>query len=136
MKQGRGFGTISSPAWRTIRDSGKEPRSSLKKTSASLGKSSSSSRKKVTVQNLSAKGSPLFVNPCASQLYDFLLMTLIMEFFQSLKIFVHTHRPDLQSTKMTMPSNLPCLGKLLLNGLSNKRRSTSSYLFCRTSGGP
>jgi hypothetical protein len=68
-------------------DSGKEPRSSLKKTSASLGKSFSSSGKKVPIQNLSAKGSSLFVNPCASHLYDFLLMTLIMEFFQSLKIF-------------------------------------------------
>jgi hypothetical protein len=63
------------------RDSGKEPRSSLKKTSASLGKSSSSWGKKVTIKNLSKKGSSLFVNPCASQLYDFLLMTLIMEFF-------------------------------------------------------
>jgi hypothetical protein len=63
-------------------DSGKEPRSSLKKTSASLGKSSSSSRKKVTIQNLSKQGSSLFVNSCASQLYNFLLMTLIMEHFR------------------------------------------------------
>jgi hypothetical protein len=62
-------------------DSGKEPCSSLKKTSASLGKSFSSSGKKVTIKNLSKKGSSLFINPCASQLYDFLLMTLIMEFF-------------------------------------------------------
>jgi hypothetical protein len=111
------------------RDSGKEPRSSLKKTSSSLGKSSSSSGKKVTIQNLSTKGSSFFGNPHASHLYDFLLMTLIMEFFQSLKIFfAHTRRPDLRSTKMTMPSNPPCLGKLLLNGLLSKRRSTSSYL--------
>jgi hypothetical protein len=64
------------------RDSGKEPRSSLKKTSASLGKSSASSGKKVTIQNLSEKGSSLFVNSWASQLYDFLLVTLIMEFFR------------------------------------------------------
>jgi hypothetical protein len=62
------------------RDSGKEPRSSLKKTSASLGKSSASSGKKVTIRNLSEKGSSLLVNPCSSQLYDFLLMTLIMDF--------------------------------------------------------
>jgi hypothetical protein len=112
-----------------VRGSGKEPRSSLKKTSASLGKSSSSSGKKVTVQNLSKQGSSLFANSWASQLYDSLLMTLLMEFFQSLKIFfVHTRRPDLRSTKRIMLLNLPCLGKLLLNGLWNKRRSTSSYL--------
>jgi hypothetical protein len=43
-----------------IRGSGKEPHSSLKKTFASLGKSSASSGKKVTIQNLSAKGSSLF----------------------------------------------------------------------------
>jgi hypothetical protein len=61
-----------------VRSSGKEPRSSLKKTSASLGKSSASSGKKVTTQNLSAKGSSLFVDSSTSQLYDFLLMTLIM----------------------------------------------------------
>jgi septal ring factor EnvC (AmiA/AmiB activator) len=69
-----------------------------------------SSGKKVTIQNLSAKGSSLLINPCASQLYDFLLMTLIMEFFQSLNIFfVHTRRPDLRSTKKIMPSNPPWL---------------------------
>jgi hypothetical protein len=49
-----------------VRDSGKEPRFSQKKTSASLGKSSSSSGKRVTMQNLSKKGSSLFVNPLAS----------------------------------------------------------------------
>jgi hypothetical protein len=65
-----------------VRDFGKEPRSSLKKTSASLGKSSSGSGKKVTVQNLSRQGSSLFVNSFASQLYDFLLMTLIMKLFR------------------------------------------------------
>jgi hypothetical protein len=110
-------------------DSGKEPRPSLKKTSASLGKSSASSGKKVTIQNLSEKGSSLFVNSWASQLYDFLVMTLIMDFFQSLKIFfVHTHRLDLRSTKKIMLLNPPCLERLLLNGLSNKRRSTNIYL--------
>jgi hypothetical protein len=81
------------------------------------------------VQNLSKKGSYLFINSWASQLYDFLLMALIMEFFQSLKIFfVHTRRPNLRSTKKIMPPNPPCLEKLLLNGLSNKIRSTNSYL--------
>jgi hypothetical protein len=110
------------------RDSGKEPRSSLKKTSASLGKSSASSGKKVTIQNLSEKGSSLFINPSASQLYDLLLMTLIMELFQNLKIFVHTRRPDSRSTKKIMLLNPPCLERLLLSGLLNKRRSTNSYL--------
>jgi hypothetical protein len=100
----------------------------LNKTSASLGKSSASSGKKVTIQNLSEKGSSLFVNPSASELYDFLPMTLIMEFFQNLKIFVHNRRPDLRSTKKIMLLNPPCLEKLLLNDLLNKRRSTSSYL--------
>jgi hypothetical protein len=79
-----------------VRGSGKEPHSSLKKTSASLGKSSSSSGKKVTIENLSKQGSSLFAISWASQLYDSLLMTLLMEFFQSLKIFfVHTRLPDL-----------------------------------------
>jgi hypothetical protein len=53
------------------RDSGKGPHSAQKKTSASLGKSSSNSGKKVTLQNLSKQASFLFVNSCASQLYDF-----------------------------------------------------------------
>jgi hypothetical protein len=65
-----------------VHDSRKDPRSSLKKTSASLGKSSSGSGKKVTLQNLSRQGSTLFINSCASQLYDFLLMILIMELFR------------------------------------------------------
>jgi hypothetical protein len=43
-----------------IRDSGKEPHSSLKKTCASLGKSSSGSGKKVAAQNLSKQSSSLF----------------------------------------------------------------------------
>jgi hypothetical protein len=51
-----------------VGDSGKEPRSSLRKTSAPLGKSSSSSGKKVTVQNLSKQGSSLFANSWASRL--------------------------------------------------------------------
>jgi hypothetical protein len=43
----------------TIRDSGKEPRTSSKKTFISLDKPSASSGKKVTMQNLSKKGSLL-----------------------------------------------------------------------------
>jgi hypothetical protein len=65
-----------------VHDSGKEPRSSLKKASASLGKSSSGSGKKITLQNLSRQGSTIFVNSCASQLYDFLLMIVTMELFR------------------------------------------------------
>jgi hypothetical protein len=65
-----------------VRDSGKEPRTSLQKTPASLGKSSSGSGKKVTLQNLSRQGSTIFVNSCTSQLYEFLLMILIMELFR------------------------------------------------------
>jgi hypothetical protein len=65
-----------------FRDSGKEPRSSSKKTSVSLGKASASLGKKVTMQNLSKKGSSLFINPFASKFYDFLLMTFIMRFFR------------------------------------------------------
>jgi hypothetical protein len=97
------------------RDSGKEPRSSLKKTSASLGKSSSSSGKKVAIQNFSS---------LRFSAHDFNHGT-----FQSLKIFfVRTLRPNLRSIKKIMLLNLPCLGKLLLNGLSSKRRSTGNYL--------
>jgi hypothetical protein len=62
----------------TVRDSGKESRSSSKKTSASLSKASASLGKKVTIQNLSKKGSSLFVNPSSSKFYDFLLVTLII----------------------------------------------------------
>jgi hypothetical protein len=57
------------------RDSGKEPRSSLKKSSSSSGK-------RVTIQNLRKQGSSLFANSWASQLYESLLMTLLMEFFR------------------------------------------------------
>jgi hypothetical protein len=41
----------------TVRDSGKEPCTSSKKSSVSLDKPSASSGKKVTIQNLSKKGS-------------------------------------------------------------------------------
>jgi hypothetical protein len=53
------------------RDSGKGPHSTQRKTSASFGKSSLNSGKKVTLQNLSKQDSFLFVDSCASQLYDF-----------------------------------------------------------------
>jgi hypothetical protein len=110
-------------------DSVKKPRSSSKKTSTSLGKSFASLGKKVTIQNLSEKGSSLFVNPSASQFYDFLLMSLIMDFFQNLKIcFVHTHRPELRSTNKIMLLNPPCLERLLLSGLLNKKKSINNYL--------
>jgi hypothetical protein len=110
-----------------VRDLGKEPRSSPKKTSASLGKSSASSRKNVTMQNLSKKGS--YLNPSASQFYDFLLMTFIMEFFQNLKIFfVHTRRSKLRSINRIMLLNPPCLERFLLSGLLNKKKSINSYL--------
>jgi hypothetical protein len=57
------------------RESGKGPHSALRRTSASQGKTSSSSRKKVTMQNLSKHGSFLFVNFCIFQICEFLLKT-------------------------------------------------------------
>jgi hypothetical protein len=47
------------------RESGKGPHSALRRTSVSQGKTSSSSGKKVTMQNLSKQGSFLFVNFCS-----------------------------------------------------------------------
>jgi hypothetical protein len=64
------------------RESRKGPHSTQRKTSASLGKTSSSSGKKVTMQNLSKQGSFLFVNFCTFQIYEFLLKILVMEFFR------------------------------------------------------
>jgi hypothetical protein len=52
------------------RESGKGPHSAQRKTSASLGKTSSSSGKKVTMQNLSKQGSFLFVNFCTFQICE------------------------------------------------------------------
>jgi hypothetical protein len=54
-----------------VRDSGKGSHSALRKTSTLLGKSSSNLGKKITLQNLSKQGLFLFVNSCASRLYDF-----------------------------------------------------------------
>jgi hypothetical protein len=63
-------------------DFGKGPHSALRKTSASQDKTSSSSVKKVTMQNLSKKGSFLFINFCTFQICEFLLRTLVMKFFR------------------------------------------------------
>jgi hypothetical protein len=54
-----------------VRDSGKEPRSSPQKTSASLGKPTLGSGKKVTLQNLSRQGLIIFANFFTFQLYEF-----------------------------------------------------------------
>jgi hypothetical protein len=70
-----GSGQSLHPLGQAVHDSRKEPRSSSKKTFASSGKTSASSGKKVTIQNLSKKGSSLFVSPSASQFYNFLLTT-------------------------------------------------------------
>jgi hypothetical protein len=64
------------------RDSGKGPHSALRKTSASQGKTSSSSVKKVTMQNLSKQGSFVFINFCTFQICEFLLRILVMKFFR------------------------------------------------------
>jgi hypothetical protein len=64
------------------RESGNGPHSALTRTSASQGKTSSSSGKKVTMQNLSKQGSFLFVNFCIFQICKFLLKTLVIEFFR------------------------------------------------------
>jgi hypothetical protein len=64
------------------RESGKGPHFALRKTSASLGKTSSSSGKKVTMQNLSKQCSFLFFNFCTFQICKFLLKILVMEFFR------------------------------------------------------
>jgi hypothetical protein len=53
------------------RESGKGPHSAQRKTSASLGKPSSSSGKKVTMQNLSKQGSFLFIKFLWFSVYDF-----------------------------------------------------------------
>jgi hypothetical protein len=81
-----------------VRDSRKEPRSSSQKTPASLGKPTSGSGKKVTLQNLSRQGSIIFVNFCTFQIYEFLLKILVMEFFQNLRtFFVRTLHPRWRS---------------------------------------
>jgi hypothetical protein len=105
-----------------VRDSGKEPRSSLQKTPASLGKSPSGSGKKVTLQNLSRHGSTIFVNSCTSQLLRIFAHDFNHGTFQNLRTFFVRTRPNLRSFKKIMLLNLPCLGKLPLNGSLIKRR--------------
>jgi hypothetical protein len=70
----------------TIRDSGKDLRTSTKRTSVSLGKPSASSGKKVTVKDLSKKGSLPFA---VLFVLNFLVFHLWLCFvtFQNLKIF-------------------------------------------------
>jgi hypothetical protein len=63
-------------------DSGKGPHSALRKTSTSQGKTSSSSMKKVTMQNLSKQGLFLFITFCTFQICESLLRTLVMKFFR------------------------------------------------------
>jgi hypothetical protein len=64
------------------RESGKGPHSALRRTFTPQGKTSSSSGKKVTMQNLSKQGSFLFFNFCILQICELLLQTLVMEFFR------------------------------------------------------
>jgi hypothetical protein len=78
---------------KVIRDSENGPHSALRKTSASLGKSSSNSEKKVTLQNLSKQGSFLFVNSCASHLYDF-CSSLYLWIFPEFKNLLRSYPPS------------------------------------------
>jgi hypothetical protein len=64
------------------RESGKGPHSALRRTSALQGKTSSSSGKKVTMQNLSKQGSFLFINFCIFQICEFSLKNLVIIFFR------------------------------------------------------
>jgi hypothetical protein len=64
------------------RDSGEGPHSPLRKTSTSQGKTSPSSVKKVTMQNLSKQGSFLFITFCTFQTCESLLRILVMNFFR------------------------------------------------------
>jgi hypothetical protein len=64
------------------RDSGKGPHSALRKTSTSQGKTSLSSVKKVTMQNISKQGSFLFITFCTFQICEFLLRILVIKFFR------------------------------------------------------
>jgi hypothetical protein len=110
------------------RESGKGPHSALRRTSVSQGKTSSSSGKKVTMQNLSKQGSFLFVNFCIFQICEFFAQKFSHRIFQNSRtFFVHILRPSWRGFKKITPSNLPCSGKLPLNGLLIKRRQTSNF---------
>jgi hypothetical protein len=63
-------------------DSEKGLHSALRTTPSSQGKASSSSTKKVTMQNLSKQGSFLFIAFCTFQILEFLVQNLVMTFFR------------------------------------------------------
>jgi hypothetical protein len=64
------------------RDSRRGPHSALRKTSSSQGKTTSSSVKKVAMQNLSKQGSFLFITFRTFQTYESLLNILFTNFFR------------------------------------------------------
>jgi hypothetical protein len=64
------------------RDSEKGFHSAVRKTSSSQGKTSSSSMKKVTMQNLSKQGSFLFIAFCTFQIFESFVQNLVMKFFR------------------------------------------------------
>jgi hypothetical protein len=76
------------------RESGKDPHSVVRRASVSQGKTSSSSGKKVTMQNLSRQGSFLFVSFCTFQICEFLLKTLVMDFFSEFKDLLRSYPPS------------------------------------------
>jgi hypothetical protein len=63
-------------------DSEKGLHSALRTTLSSQGKASSSSTKKVTMQNLSKQGSFLFIAFCTFQILEFLVQNLVTKFFR------------------------------------------------------
>jgi hypothetical protein len=63
-------------------DSEKGLHSALRTTPSSQGKTSSSSTKKVTMQNLSKQGSFLFIAFCTFQILKFLVQNLVTKFFR------------------------------------------------------
>jgi hypothetical protein len=65
-----------------VRDSGKGPHSALRKTSSSQGRTTLSSVKKVTMQNLSKQGSFLFITFRTFQICESLLKILFTNFFR------------------------------------------------------
>jgi hypothetical protein len=64
------------------RDSEKGFHSALRKTSSSQGKTSSSSMKKVTMQNLSKQGSFLFIAFCTFWISESFVQNLVTKFFR------------------------------------------------------
>jgi hypothetical protein len=103
------------------RESGKGPHSAQKKTFASLGKTSSNSGKKVTMQNLSKQGSFLFINFLWFSVLRFFLMIPLLNFQSSRISFIRILHPNSRSFKRIILLSVPCLGKLPLNGSLIKR---------------